>query len=274
MTSKFGLVLHPLIQRQIRDVKAKRCCICEPQKCHTRSISTRLVLQRTITQTTLSRSHRSKSVRSQNTPTQPLSLTYKTRTLTSPQIQIFVPIPPLPTTFPPSLSPTTFSPSLPSTLKLSALILPSTCAAPPTTVRLGSISALISYGLPSLETLPPPPTFSYPPKGLLNASEIFLECARILSPQLWLPRLPDSGEALFPLSFEVGTGAGRGVTNCSYVGSGRSVNCVEGEEARGCRLCHILAASARAFSRISACWVGERPGMEMSSRRKLVGPDW
>lgn len=135
--------------------------------------------------------------------------------------QIFVAIPPLPIiAFPLSLSPTTFSPSLPSTLKLSALIFPSTCAAPPTTVRLGSINALISYGLPSLDVLP---TFSYP-NGLLNASEIFRECARILSPQLWFPRLPDSGDGLFPVSFGVGTGAGRGVTNCSYVGSGRSAN--------------------------------------------------
>lgn len=77
MTSRFGLVLHPLIQRQIRDVKSRRCCICEPQKCHTRSISTRLVLQKKITQSALSKSHRSKSVRSQRTPTQPL-VTYNT----------------------------------------------------------------------------------------------------------------------------------------------------------------------------------------------------
>jgi hypothetical protein len=267
MTSSSGLA--KLIQRQIRDVKSKKLLYMRASKCYTQSISTRLVLQKEMTQTAPSSIF---SIFTAQTPLTGYSYTIlfqQNPTLTIVSFpQNFAAIPPLPIAFPLSLSLTTFAPSLPSTLKLSALIFPSICAAPPTTVRLGSISALISHGLPSLDVLP---TFSYP-NGLLNASEIFLECARILSPQLWLPRLP-SGDGLAS-SLDTGTaGAGRGVTNCSYVGSGRSANCVEGADARGCRFCHILAASARAFSRISACWVGERPGMEMSSRRKFVGPD-
>lgn len=195
--------------------------------------------------------------------------------LPTPQILVAV-VPPI--TFPLSLSPTTASPSLPSTLKLSLLIF-STCAAPPTTVRLGSISARISYGLPPRDTRPP--TFSYPPpSGLLNASEILRECTRMLSDQLWLPRRPLSGagECLRPpppfwCSAETGTGAGRGCTNCSYLGSGRSANCVDGEEASGRRLFHIRSASSRALARTFSCSSGVRPRMEMSSRRKLVGPD-
>jgi hypothetical protein len=133
--------------------------------------------------------------------------------------------------------------------------------------------------------------------GLLRASEIFRECTRMLFDQLWPPLLRwpfivsastvTVGDWLIPglllllfvlllltsSSFEPGTGALLGVTNCSKFGSGRSANWVEGEEASGCRPFHIFSASALAFSRISCCCSGERPGMEMSSRRKLVGPD-
>ena len=129
-------------------------------KCHTQSISTWLVLQKKLTQNFAPHKKSSLGRHWQSVSTPTHSLSKQNPTLSSLPIpivfttQIFVPIPPLPITFPLSLSPTTFSPSLPSTLKLSALIFPSTCAAPPTTVRLGSISARISYGLPSLDVRP------------------------------------------------------------------------------------------------------------------------